>query len=301
MIDGIKLFFVTSDFKNLHPHIEYNYTVNENTGEIKTTHYPNGTMVTKSWAQHRGYNLKLIETRKRNPDRNSYSLTITGSLHKSYFEGRNVENFTKYQMLKEIDSLVKELNLDSEFVVIQNIEIGINLPIDEPAFQMLERKLLYFKGKVFNKYSPDSSGRCLGYHLRQCQNEIKIYDKGLQYCLETPLLRFEVKFKTSYHIRKKIGDTLDLLKRLTKETVQDILLSYWDKVVINELAYKVNEFEQNEVYCKVTNFQYMTTIKFTRPRKYYYLMKQFKQLMKEDGDNTHEKIKKLIIEETNKL
>ena len=304
MVDGIKLKYIINDYdswSNSHNLIFLN-SVNFGTGEVYTTRSRRtGSLITKSKANYKQYYLTLTEVYDIVYGNKMYFLEVRGSLHKSFLNGPNITNLTKAQMIEEINELEKVLCLNSEIATIHNIEIGINIQTTFSPIKFLENSLLSFKGKRFEKYSVDSKGNSIGYHAKLGQYSVKIYDKGLQCGLDYNLMRIEARFIKMEQIKKVTGDTLSMLKHFTQNDVRNILENLWNGVLLNELSGANNDIRTSELYLQVTNYQYMKQLQKSDRRKHDYLIKKFKLLCKKQGDNSHQYIKGLILEEVGKL
>lgn len=304
MVDGIKLKCIITDYDSWSKShgLQFRYEFDKESGEIYMTKSKRtGSLITKSRSNFQGYSLELTEVTDQYFENKVCYLVVHGSLHKSYFKGENVQNFTKSQMLDEIENLTKALALDSNDISVCNIEIGINIPLPISPIKFLDASLLSYKGKRFEKYAVDNSGKSIGYHCKLGQYSVKIYDKGLQYGLESNLMRIEARFIKMEVIGRITGDTLSTLKSLEKEDVKSIILNLWDGVLINELSNAPDSIKDSEIYLQATNFHYMKSLQKSDRRRHDYIRSKFKALCAIYGDGMHPFVKESILNEVDGL
>lgn len=304
MVDGIKLKYIISDcdsWSKSHG-LQFRYEFDKESGEIYMTKSKRtGSLITKAKSNFQGYLLELTEVTDQNFENKVCYLVVHGSLHKNYFYGENVQNFTKSQMLDEIENISNGLALNSSYANICNIEIGINILMPISPIQFLDSSLLSYKGKRFEKYAVDNGGKSIGYHCKLGQYSVKVYDKGLQYGLESNLMRIEARFVKMEAIGRITGDTLSTLKSLEKEDVKKIISNLWDGVLINELVNAPDIIKDSELYLQVTNFQYMKSLQKLNRRKHDYILDKFKKLCASHGNRMHALVKESIINEVEQL
>lgn len=140
---------------------------------------------------------------------------LSGSLHKFAHDGVNHTDFSFAGVVNAIHRLRDEFGIDLERARLQNLEIGVNLtelPVTPPEFI---RSVLTHKGKAFGDMR-NYHGKTIGIERYHQRYGIKIYDKGKQYGLSYPILRFEIKYTKMYEMNK-LGITH--LSDLTKNSV----------------------------------------------------------------------------------
>jgi len=97
------------------------------------------TVTRKGVFEH--YLLTLTETKRHDSKTgitsNSTWLRINGSFHKNYQKGSNFKPFRYCEVLIEIRHLCQSLNLEPSKVKIDNLEIGLNLPVWFNPFEFL--------------------------------------------------------------------------------------------------------------------------------------------------------------------
>lgn len=128
---------------------------------------------------------------------------LSGSLHKFAHSGKNYASFTFSEVVDTIQQLQDKFGIDPNRARLKNLEIGINLtelPIAPPDFI---RSVLTHKGKAFSEMR-SYYGKSIGIECYHQRYGIKVYDKGKQYKLPYPVLRFEVKY-TRMHDLNEFG------------------------------------------------------------------------------------------------
>ena len=303
MVDGIKIYYPVLNFliwKEL-VNIEFSRTVLDS-GAIKEK-VRNDKGITKKVIIHRAnfetyyLTVKEVTTIYRNDETIKYNLTIEGSLHKNHFIGANFSPFTWDDLQKEITHLENCLQLDLSKALIQNLEIGVNIPFPGPVFPFLQRNLISYKGETFNRYNPDKNGVCLGFVNMLSQYSVKVYDKGKQFDLPYELMRFELRFLKMQKL-KKIKFLCDLRDRNKVNDFLKLLLVAWKNVLLydNTINLKKNGLKQEdkEVLKNGGNPKYWERLKESDIRRFNYERDRFKKLVALHGTNEHKKIFDLI-------
>lgn len=311
MIDGIKLFCENLDFNKwvFETGIELTLPVYENSGNIKSKKRErNGieTEVITRYGKFETYSLTVKETLRRTIKRDltqSYNLKIEGSLHKNYYSGENYQRFKWNDLQKEVSNLVTNLKLDPENTIIQNIEFGVNVQLPFPVFPFLEDNLIGYKTDYFDRYNPDREGKCLGHHCKLREYSVKVYDKGLQFDLPDPLMRFELKFNKMGKVR--FNRLEDLRNRENFNGLRTLLLNAWRDVLLFDCTINTGKKGINkrdkDLLIKGSNPKYWSKLKANKERSYWTLRNNFKRLVEREGNKWQSKIYNLISEEWNFL
>lgn len=135
-----------------------------------------------------------------------------GSPHKYRQGGKNWQDFNFLDIQETIQELAETFKFDPEKAVINFIEIGVNIQIDEDPTKLIDRFVIY-RNTSFEKMKV--TGKGYGKVAETENFNIKVYNKSLQYSLPFHLLRFEVKVKIMRYLEKYgiAGLTLaDLIK-----------------------------------------------------------------------------------------
>lgn len=304
MVDGIKLKYIISDYDSWSKShkLQFRYEFDRESGEIYMTKSKRtGLLITKAKSNFQGYSLALTEVTDQYFENKLCYLVLHGSLHKNYFYGENVQNFTKSQMIEEIENISNGLALNLNDASICNIEIGINIPMPVSPIEFLDSSLLSYKGKRFEKYAVDNAGKSIGYNCKLGQYSVKIYDKGLQYGLECNLMRIEARYIKMEAIGRITGDTLSTLKNLDKEDVKSIISNLWDGVLINELENAPDSIKDSELYLQATNYQFMKSLQKLNRRRHAYIIDKFKKLCAIHGNGMHALVYERIVNEVEGL
>jgi len=239
MVDGVKIFAKLKDFIAFKDKtgIQFSVPANVATGELigrrHKSNRNNYTYTHKGKFEH--YRLTVLETHNHKNSNNSvsYNLFIEGSLHKNYFGGKNYQRFNFHLLQNEINHLCDRLDLDPHQCIIQNLEIGVNVntPFDPKSF--ISNNLLLHSTVPFEDYLPGENRLIIGRFARHAQHSVKCYNKGLQYGLRYPLLRFEERcIKMQYLSKYKIRTLADLSDYEKVKAISQIVINAWDKVLV---------------------------------------------------------------------
>ena len=310
MIDGIKIFYLISNFQAWKEavNLEFGRTVLDG-GNLKEK-VRTGNGITQKVITHRGnfetYLLTVKEICKTGNSKTSieFNLTIDGSLHKNEQGGTNYLPFTFEALQNQINHIENSLQLTPEFAKITNLEFGVNIPLPFPVFPFLKRNLISYKGQSFNRYNPDRNGVCLGYVCLLSHYSVKIYDKGKQNNLPGNMMRFELRFLKMQKL-KGVKTLADLKSRDKVNTFLPLLLEAWENVLLNDSTINTNlpelKPEQREALKNGTNPKYWERLKETNVRRYNYERDRFKKLVATHGKNEHGNILELIKKEWQNL
>ena len=306
MIDGIKTYCVLSNFLHWKEEtgIEFNVTMNEDTGEVKQITRPDkksGLSYTK--IEHKGkfetYELTINEI-THTGNKTKYILTIEGSLHKNHFDGENYKRFTFTDLCNQIDYLCLNLHLNPIQCKFKTFEYGFNLPVKFKPIEYLENNLMSYKGKQFERFKTKSKV-LIGYDTRLSEYRIKLYDKGLQHNLKYQLMRFEKAYnKMTSPKRIGIFTLADLTKLAFLKGLQKELLQAWNKVLLFDstvFKYKNLPVQDENFLLKCQGINFWKKFKNTSSRKYN--KDKFQNLLLKYGikGNIHNEVKELLINE----
>src|SRR5690606_10731654 len=111
----------------------------------------------------------------------SFYLTIKGSLHKNFYNGSNYLPFRCQDLQEQINHLCKNLCINPKEAKIFTLEVGLNISTPFKVTPFIRRNIISYKGNPFNRYTADRQGKCLGVVCQLSQYALKIYDKGLQF------------------------------------------------------------------------------------------------------------------------
>lgn len=121
------------------------------------------------------------------------------------------------------------INLDK--AIISNFETGVNIRPPKASKDVLD-SLLCHKNTSFKDVSR------IGGYIKQAEHSqyiVKVYDKGLQYGLNSPNMRIELKFTRMARINKIgikcLSDLLDLNKY---QRLKDMVLEEWQNCLLFE-------------------------------------------------------------------
>jgi hypothetical protein len=239
------------------------------------------------------YKLELFECKNRKEVR----LNITGSFHKNNQNGSNFKPFTFENLKSEILHLCQSLNIEPEEIILQNLEIGLNLPVWFKPFLFLDSGLLAFQNSEFKKYDPDKQGRLIGFYCKKTDYTIKIYDKGFQFDLQQELLRFEIKFNKMRELKKfGIATLADLTDERKVNQLLSLLERAWSEVLINEIQNLPPDLNDSQMrFLEVCRYKdYWYKLNKESNQKFRDAKRRFKELSAKFGSGIHSKILELI-------
>ncbi|MBX2907240.1 MAG: hypothetical protein KF744_14440 [Taibaiella sp.] len=308
MIDGIKLKVQINNKQKWcnETGLTFVAPVNLATGEVSGRKQKNNTNNISyiHSARLETYYLKLVETHYLKGDgalEIRFLLIVSGSLHKNYHGGRNVEPFSFAQLECEVLRLCKRLHLNPSACHLLKLEVGLNLRIPESAISFIKQRVLLYSTVPFVSYPKGKNGSVLGVHATRSQVIIKIYDKGLQFGLGYPLLRFEVRCIVMQYLRKygirTLADLLDAKK--VKELCQ-VLLVNWDDVFLCDPKLSTYDLPlsvpEKELLQKGKSKGYWTELHSLNPRKFVKQRSAFRRLTAQYGESDfHSLIRGLIV------
>ena len=141
-------------------------------------------------AEYRGLKLSI---------RPGGEVSLRGSLHKYHEGGTNYDDFS----LIDIQNVVRELTEIFEFApekaVINFIEIGVNIPLEQSPTELIKMLVMYHNTPFTQMRT---TGEGYGKVAETQRFDAKLYDKSLQYGLEEYLLRIEGKIKRMAYLTK---------------------------------------------------------------------------------------------------
>ncbi len=225
-------------------------------------------------------------------------IEVTGSLHKSHFDGPNYERFTFQCLQQEIVHLCKYLNIAPDHLRIQNLEVGVNVQTNFRPFIYLKNNLLLYKRKEFKPYDKGVDSKELGYYCPGIPI-IKIYDKGKQYDLPYNLMRYEVRFKKSQPLNKMEIFTLADLQDISKiQSLGAILNKTWKDVLLYETDIDLTKTglsaAEKKFYRDCAHTKNWLKWKGKSRTGYYNQQKKLKSFISRHGINKHRIVASLI-------
>lgn len=166
---------------------------------------------------------------------NDRQTIISGSLHKFWdSNGTNSSDFPMEPLRPAIIELSHLFGFNPADAVILGLEYGVNVIPVAPTDELISRAICYDCRHPFESMQ-GITGAGNGKEARLSNYRIKIYDKGLQYGLSEPLLRFECKTKRSIDLKETGAHTLqdltnsEVLRRLGQE-----LISRFESILFHE-------------------------------------------------------------------
>ncbi len=249
MIDGIKFTCEIENFAHWinQTGLDFKTRVSESTGALDSKNSPQGNKtkwVTHYFTTFETYHLSGIKTQifssTSEIESTSFRLIVKGSLHKNHYRsaqypnGANYQPFTFEQLQSELFYIEEKLGLDLSKSKIQNLEFGVNLPVNFPVMDYIQKNLILYKVKLFERWG-EKRGVSLGYQCKLSQFSIKIYDKALQFDLPDPLMRFEIRVVRMQKLKKhRIQYLSDLQNYQKVYGLLNYLLDSWNHILIHD-------------------------------------------------------------------
>jgi hypothetical protein len=313
MIDGVKIHYDLPNFQEWKEEVNIPFGVTVlDSGEVKSKiRHVNGLQ--QRTLTHRGtfqtYHLQVKEIERKQfkgEELKDHFLTIDGSLHKNYFGGENHARFEWDKLQTEILNIANGLQISPEVADIVNIEFGVNIPLPFPVFPFLKKCLISHKGKPFSQYRPDRNGFVLGYVCDHSQYSVKIYDKGKQFNLPGPLLRFELRFIKMQPLKDYGIKTLfDLMQRDKVSNMASLLFNAWENVLLWDQSINLNRTDlrpkERELLLRGSNPKFWEQLKETNRRAFNSKREQFRELLQKYGQNLNGLIRSQIKNEWENL
>ncbi|MBU2949704.1 hypothetical protein KO493_03220 [Tamlana agarivorans] len=292
MIDFVRVFY--RDKSELEPYVDCGENFNEilkvlesNSGEIR---YPFRTRI--------GI-MDIVVTL-----RGGY---VKNSLHKLYNfvynkENKNHNDFEYEKLCETIQYLSQVPRLTQTSLT--NLEFGLNIKVDRPAEEILEKNILMHNYNNYN-HNPKFRGKGVLKQYDHTNYVIKVYDKAKQYRLPYHVLRFEVKFTRRRGFNKVGIYNLDDLKNKEKlkELFRVYLMRFDEMLIIDSVPEESIELEDYQKLSKFKNPFYWEvdikdksgTYRMRRRKEFNALIEKYKL------NSTKAEIRRLLVEKFNYL
>jgi hypothetical protein len=222
-----------------------------------------------------------------------YYLGVSGSVHKN-LKGNNYSWLTASEVTEEITRVSSKLGIESSRFRLFSFEAGLNLPIEFPAFDFLEKHLLLYKTSTFSPYQ-SRAAPSIGFYSKSDRHTTKLYDKALQSGLPDPLLRYEVRH-SDMHLLKKAGiRTLsDLTNRDKLMHIGAYLSKTWDNVLLWEEIpagmYATLATHWEELLRNCRSPQFWTDLRTADYSKFNYQRSKYRKLVHSLETGVHKKM-----------
>lgn len=249
MVDFIKVILIGCNFEELRKKLTFTLDgVDTTTGELVNKVKNGVERKSHLTAEFRG--LKIIKY-------DSGYMTLSGSLHKYWNEGKhNSNDFNFDSFLSVLSELKSLLGIPLSAMQLTQLEVGINVNLPFNTKDVLESCLMH-KKEVF-KWGT------FGYKSNYIQSEhsqyiIKIYDKYVQYKEilpnDKPILRFEVKYCNMEKLRNDLlkyklmesGITLSDLVDCKLTPFKAILLKQWENVLLYDSTLNIPDVQRDKL------------------------------------------------------
>jgi hypothetical protein len=226
-------------------------------------------------------------------------VSLKGSLHKHFEGGTNYRDFHLTDIKATIAKLAETFHFDPQQAIINFLEVGVNIPLDNDPTELIKTLVIYRNNPFTPLYV---KGKGFGRKCETQQFTIKVYNKSLQYGLNEPLMRFEVKIKRMKYLERFgiTGLTLaDLTKPETYQPLKTILPEVLKGILIYDPEINPESIQNPKDLQLFTEGRYpefwQDLPKATKNRK----LKRFNELA--GGEKIKNEMKQSIIEKWNQL
>ncbi len=301
MIDGIGLrYLLPMPYNNWLNSLPNNVSLfskmNETTGEIKIKQRGEQSVITRV-GKWQNWDIK-VSTISNQINENTY-LYIKGSLHKSYFNGTNYQQFTYNMLQAEISKLSTCLNMATNKVQITSLEVGVNImpTFNVDAFIRLNI-VQYSSAKHITKDYKDFAKCCTN---GTTQYSVKIYDKGVQNKLGYQLLRIEKKYLKMQPLKKyDIRYLSDLEQRHNVEPLLNELCCMWNDVLVFDIddVLSLNiKSKDVQFLTECKNPNYWHNLLHSSRYRYHRYQRKMNDYLSQFGNKYHKDVSALIVNE----
>lgn len=230
---------------------------------------------------------------------------LQGSLHKfKNFGKHNFDDFTLTQLFNVIRLLDKRFNLDIGAYRNKNIEFGPNLVLDFKTSKVLNSAMLAGCSEV-----KDVSLNATKYNYKRAIKQrlhLKMYDKRKHYIkhfnIEHEIFRYELSFKKMRDLNK-IGYFClnDLKKSSVVANIKELLINYWDSVLLFDKTIRVKELSKNFQNKKIFQWKDKEYWAELSPNARNKQKQIYNSVVENHSDNIHLQIRELISKKIDKL
>jgi hypothetical protein len=121
-----------------------------------------------------------------------------------------------------IQGMCDLFEIEPEKAFVQNIEVGINLPVQFPVYQYLSDNLLYHKKTEKEEFEKKG----IGFKFRHDDYWIKLYQK------EKYKLRFEIKYKSKAKLDLFLVSTIADINQSSVCNLAESLVQEWKEIIM---------------------------------------------------------------------
>lgn len=259
--------------------------INIYTGEIRTTNFKGDKITPHKKAYYKSLLFKIYDTG---------TITIEGSLHKYWNNGKHNFNDFKYYDLNDVLNDFRLLfNITPQQCIIRQIELGLNINPTQETNQIIEHCFIHKRKPFVFKYHNDE-GR-----YKQCRHSqyvVKIYNKRLHYLkqgyhIPNEILRFEIKYLKMERLNRKGIFKLSDLLNFGLENLEDAIINEWTNILFYDYTIK-HKSKRLLNYC---NPNYWTQLIDYKSTSTYGKHRRFlKDFILNYSDNIQQQIEQLL-------
>lgn len=293
MIDFIKIILKDFDRSKLERNLLLNFfdTINLTTGELKTVNRYGNKVTPSKNASFNGLEFKIYD---------NGTITITGSLHKYWNEGKhNYNDFDNEAVLEVLNDLKTKFGIEPQHCVLKCLEIGINITPPIPTNEILDNCLLH-KTKPFEYQKNSDEGKYK--QVQHSQYIMKIYNKALHYKskgfdIADEILRFEIKFTKMEKLNKLGVYTLQDLIDYGLHNFKKDLLTEWENVLYFDNPTRIDHLSNKtkNALLEYANPNYWTgLLAKNQNENFKYHKKQLKKITHENSNKVQNQISEIM-------
>lgn len=267
-------------FFEQHPLLNFQHIINTKTGELSI----------KSTAFHKGLLFKIYDITEHTPYKR---ITIEGSLHKYWNEGKHNFNDFGINEIAEVEKKLKEtFNIDFKNCVLKQLEIGVNIIPPAPTKKIIRYSLLHKTNPLKSIYTKDEG------NYIQCKNQrhfIKLYDKRTHYknkgfTIENEIFRIEKKYSKMIELNSLGIYNLNDLIKYDLRRFKDVLTKLWNDVLFYDWT-ALNDSKYKDTY---SNINYWLNIKEKNYSNFKYHKRNLNKIINKNPNNIKSKITEVI-------
>ena len=265
---------------------------NVDTGEIGTSKSRTGTVKKpQRWTEYKNMVFKYYPDNGR--------MFISGSLHKFYNDGKhNHDQFTQDKFKSALKALNDSFGITPDKVRITSLEWGVNIKTPIPVNTILDHCFFINHKRITQDFVDNRQAK---YHLAVFDEyNVKLYNKSIQYQLNSEVLRIERKQKDfkKFADKQNIQPTLQGIINSGFKGMSTTLLNDWQRVLFVD-----PELTKHPKYLKYSNPKFWENKRKLKSGNQIIARhrKELKELNKSQGGNYHNQITQILTSKLNEM
>lgn len=226
-------------------------------------------------------------------------LILKGSIHKSFNNGFNHNDFTYNDLNRHLNELSEFFGFDLFKCELRNVEYGVNIIPPIPSRKIIDG-LLFFRTTEFKDLDYQGKGICRKAEFQRYQ--IKCYDKKAQYLrkgltLEAEILRFEIHVsKMDYLKMTNIVRIEDLLQPSNLKELRRDLINKWNGCLFFDPTVKAKMSDDQFDLSRWKNASYFRSLREVKggQKKIMKELESFEKYMQANSEKIKQHVSDLI-------